>query len=36
MLDWAKREVELACKRERIQIESRENGIMGVLVMKAH
>jgi hypothetical protein len=35
MLDWAKREVEIACKK-KIQTEKKENLIMAVLVMKAH
>lgn len=33
MLEWAKREVEIASKREREAISQRESGIMDALVM---
>lgn len=36
MLEWAKREVEIACKRERIRIKKKENSTMVVLATKVH
>lgn len=35
LLNWAKREVEIACKK-KIQIEKKENLITVVRVMRAH
>ena len=34
MLDWAKREIEIACKKERGNAKKKTNLIMDVLVMK--
>ena len=33
LLDWAKREVEIACKKEREEMLQKGNGIMAALAM---
>lgn len=34
VLDWARKEVEIACKKKKIQIEKTENLITAARVMK--